>query len=204
MVVFNELYISEDGNRLVVGCSIRDLSIYAGMHISRIYIEHYVNALTSGEPSSKAIQIYDDAEAKTPLKEVRASLDASDARVEEMFGLRTFSGGLFYAIVECDGELDAAAAGLPCGYDEARAVGVVLDWCLVYTVGMRYIAEMNRRCSDPCRDMSGFDGFVVLWHSMRIASESGDYRVLEDVWKKFIRIAGTGGRYVSGGCGCGK
>lgn len=207
MVIFSELALSEDGSRLSVECSVRDLSIYDGMYIKSIAVEHYANAQVSGEPSEKAIRIFDNTDvdkADKTAKSVRTYLDASDARVKTMFGLSSFSGGLFYIIVECDGDLGAAVAGLPCGYDETRDTGVILDWCLLYKIGMNYIAEMNCRCHSECRDLSGFDGFVILWHSIRVASESKDLTMLKTLWKKFTRIVGTGGKHISSNCGCGK
>lgn len=204
MVIFSELALSEDGSRLSVECSVRDLSIYDGMYIKSIAVEYYANAQVSGEPSEKAIHIFDNAGADKTVKYVRTYLDASDARVKKMFELSTFSGGLFYIIVECDGELGAAVAGLPCGYDETRDTGVILDWCLLYRIGMNYIAEMNCKCHSECRNLSGFDGFVILWHSIRVASESKDLTMLNTLWKKFLRVVWTVGKNISSNCGCGK
>lgn len=203
MVIFSELSLSEDGSRLSVECSVRDLSIYDGMYIKSIAVEYYANAQVSGEPS-EAIRIFDNAGADKTVKYVRTYLDASDARVKKMFELSTFSGGLFYIIVECDGELGAAVAGLPCGYDETRDTGVILDWCLLYRIGMNYIAEMNCKCHSECRNLSGFDGFVILWHSIRVASESKDLTMLKTLWKKFLRVVWTVGKNISSNCGCGK
>lgn len=204
MVIFSELALSEDGSRLSVECSVRDLSIYDGMYIKSIAVEYYANAQVSGELSEKAIRIFDNAGADKTVKYVRTYLDASDARVKKMFELSTFSGGLFYIIVECDGELGAAVAGLPCGYDETRDTGVILDWCLLYRIGMNYIAEMNCKCHSECRNLSGFDGFVILWHSIRVASESKDLTMLKTLWKKFLRVVWTVGKNISSNCGCGK
>ena len=204
MVIFSELALSEDGSRLSVECSVRDLSIYDGMYIKSIAVEYYANAQVSGEPSEKAIRIFDNAGADNTVKYVRTYLDASDARVKKMFELSTFSGGLFYIIVECDGELGAAVAGLPCGYDETRDTGVILDWFLLYRIGMNYIAEMNCKCHSECRNLSGFDGFVILWHSIRVASESKDLTMLKTLWKKFLRVVWTVRKNISSNCGCGK
>ena len=192
MVIFSELALSEDGSRLSVECSVRDLSIYDGMYIKSIAVEYYANAQVSGEPSEKAIRIFDNAGADKTVKYVRTYLDASDARVKKMFELSTFSGGLFYIIVECDGELGAAVAGLPCGYDETRDTGVILDWCLLYRIGMNYIAEMNCKCHSECRNLSGFE------------SESKDLTMLKTLWKKFLRVVWTVGKNISSNCGCGK
>ena len=204
MVIFSELALSEDGSRLSVECSVRDLSIYDGMYIKSIAVEYYANAHVSGQPSETPIRIFDNAGADNTVKYVRTYLDASDARVKKMFELSTFSGGLFYIIVECDGELGAAVAGLPCGYDETRDTGVILDWCLLYRIGMNYIAEMNCKCHSECRNLSGFDGFVILWHSIRVASESKDLTMLKTLWKKFLRVVWTVRKNISSNCGCGK
>lgn len=82
MVIFSELALSEDGSRLSVECSVRDLSIYDGMYIKSIAVEYYANAQVSGEPSEKSIRIFDNAGADKTVKYVRTYLDASDARVK--------------------------------------------------------------------------------------------------------------------------
>lgn len=204
MVTFSELGLTEDGKRLVVECSVKNLSIYSGMYIRRILVEYYANALPSGAPSDKVIQIYDNFWSDKSVREVRAVLEASNKECVEKFGISDFSGGLFYVIVECDGELGAAAVSLPCGYDDTTDIGVVLDWCLLHRIGMRHIAAMNRDCRDSCSDITGFEDFVILWHSLRIAAEAADYRMLEKIWGRFLRIAGTPGASVTSGCGCGK
>lgn len=203
MVLFNELRITENGDGIDIGCFVEDLEIYSKMYIKRVLLEYYVNALPSGEPSNKAIVLYENAEDIETIRAVNVHIDASDEDVKKNFGISSFSGGIFYAIVECDGTLSASTSSMSCGYDEARDTGVILDWRRLYADGMRHIAGMNLPCGDRCRDEGGFDAFVVTWNALRLAIASCDYRFVERIWTKYLRQLGAGSQAVSG-CGCGK
>lgn len=201
MVDFNELALSADRKSLVVECSIDGLGVYSGMYIRTVYVEYYGNGIVPGTPSDKSILLYDAED--TSARHLRLSLSADSTECREKFGVSNFAGGLFLVTVDCDGTLGAGAAELPCGYDVYRDTAVVFDQCLLYEVGMQNIAYAN---SDRgCTDMSGFNNFVITWHMLRIASEAGDYPMIDRMWRRFLCGFASGGvRTGVSVCGCNK
>lgn len=202
MVIFNELRLSEDKSEILVDCFMENLSVYDKMYIDTIYVEYYKNARTDGELSDKAIQIYSNEDKDMEVKAVRAKLSI-DKSVIETFGITTFENGLFYVVVQCDGTPGTELFTLPCGYDDTKDVGVVLDWKRMYEIGMQYVAEMNRGCN-PCGDWSGFDDFILIWNSLKVAIAACDFKMVEKLWNKFLRHISSNSDTIAVSCGCRK
>lgn len=204
MVLFNELRIADDKQSLLVECYIEGLGIYSGMYIKEIYVDYYKNALTSGVPSDKAIQIYDNTNTDTSVNAVRACLLASNSDVETNFGITDFDSGMFYVYVYCDGTLPASVSTLPCGFDDASDIGVIVDWKKMYEIGMQFVSTLSGVCYDPCKNPLGFDNFVLVWNALRLAISTCDYSLAEKIWEKFIRYYNPSTMAGGAGCGCNK
>lgn len=204
MVIFNELRLSSDKSNLIVDCFIEGLAIYNDMWIKSVYIEYYKNALASGDPSENAIQVYNNEDEITTIKAVRTCLSYTSSQVADKFGIKTFDDGLFYVIVDCGGTPAADTSTYPCGYDETRTTGVILDWQHIYEYGMQYISQVAHDCANPCMDMAGLDNFIITWNTLKLAVSTCDFTLVEKVYMKFLRYAGIGTGYISSGCGCGK
>lgn len=199
MVVFNELTLSEDKKSLIVECSIDELNIYSDMYIKSVLVEYYGNSIVPGTPSDKSILLYESDDAS--IRNLRLTLSADNEECGTKFGITDFNGGLFLITVDCDGTLGAGAGILPCGYDVYRDTAAVFDECLLYEVGMQNIAYITDK--GECADMTSFNHFVTMWHTLRIASESGDFSMLSRLWKKFIRNYTVDGVSASVSvCGC--
>ena len=202
MVIFNDLRLTDEKDKIVVDCFIEGLFIYANMYIKSIYVEYYKNALLSGDPSDKAIQIYSNTD--TSVQAVRVCLSNTDTQVKENFGIESFDDGLYYIIVDCDGELSSDTSTYPCGYDETRDTGVVLDWQRIYEIGMSYITQYNNSCFNPCQSLDGFDNFIIAWNSLRLAISICDFSLLKKVYEKILRFAGNADVVSVSSCGCNK
>lgn len=202
MVIFNELRISDDKQSLTIDCAVEGLDIYSDMYIKNIYLEYYKNASTYGVPSTKAIKVYDD-EDSLESKAVRICVDAAELALHSDFGTATFDKGLFYVIVNCDGDLPADVSLLSCGMDNTVDVGVALDWKRIYQVGMQYISSLNAKCFDACGDLTGYKSFVLIWYALRFAISSCDYVQVERTWENFLKIYSNNNTPLfSAGCGC--
>ena len=202
MIVFNELRLSEDKKNLIVSCGIEDLNIYDGLYIDTVYLEYYKNMQSSGSPSEKAILLYDHGE--TGMDEQALQICFDESLITENFGTTKFEGGVFYVIVRCDGPASALAnlGTMACGFDNTVDIGVVVDWQMLYAVGMQHIAKLSTSCDFDCADSTGFSSFSILWNAIKLAISTCDYNVLEKLWDKFIRISVKNGIRISSGCGC--
>lgn len=202
MVTFNELRISDDYGCLIIDCEVERVDIYKDMHIQSIYLEYYKNANAASMPSSKAVCVYDDEAGTKKKKAVRLSVRPADLHDMNM-GAGTLQKGLFYVIVQCDGELPASIVNYPCGYDETKKIGAILDWKSFYNIGMSYVNSLFNGCN-PCPDLTGFEHFAVLWNALKMALSTCDWNLVSDLWEKFL-LSPSNPFMVSGfhsNCGC--
>lgn len=210
MVTFNELRICEDGNYLIVDCEIDNVDVYKDMYIQNIYLEHYKDASALGMPGENAYLLYENKCDDAFVKGKRIVFPKSDLGYTK-FGLSSFDGEVFYVIVECGGTPTADVAYMPCGADDTKTIGAVLDWGLFYRRGMGYIASLFDDCGNPCQPTDEFEHFILLWNALRLAIETCDWETVKDLWDKFRLAKGdktSGGQSVFSsrmtGCGCGR
>lgn len=207
MVIFNDLRISDDKQSLIVDCFIENLNVYSGMYIKEIAVDYYKNVETSGTASEDAITIYENRTDDTSVKAVRACLTVDEIKKHETFGAAKLAGGLFYVFVTCEAESSAAVAALgtlPCGYDQTSDIGIVPDWELLYRIGLKNINDMAFACFDKCNDSTNFIQFLLLWSSLKLAMNSCEYAIVEDVWDRILKLFSfdENGVSIVNGCGC--
>ena len=73
MIQFNELRISQSGDRLIIDVSVKDLEYYTNVYLSEILIDTQDTYTESG-PSSKAIS----KKIENNLKSIRLELSTAD------------------------------------------------------------------------------------------------------------------------------
>lgn len=203
MVVFNDLRLADDKNSLLVDCFVEDLNIYENVYITEIAVDYYKNVETSGVASDKAIVIFNNDTPDTSIKAVHACLTKETlAEHSETFGTDTFDGGLFYVFVTCSDTVSAAAASLPCGYDDVVDIGVVPDWKMLYEIGMNYTMRMAGKCFDECADQADFIQFLLIWNSLKMAIDTCEFALIEKVWDRILRLYRHTPMTFSAGCGC--
>lgn len=205
MVIFNDLRMSDCKRKLLIDCAIEDLDVYSGMYINAIYVENYRTASVAAMPSEKSTLVWENTKSDSRVRSVR--LEVSTLALDsDTFTGDTFDGELFYVIVQCDGDASAiarVAASLPCGADDTFDVGVILDWEAVYSRGMQYVSMFANKCNSSCDLPIGFEDFIILWNSLRLAISTCDWDLVAKLWPRFL----YGGGYGSVGgtknvCGC--
>lgn len=202
MVVFNELRITDDKQKLIIDLAIKSLPVYANMYVKTVYLDYYKNVVTMGTPSAKAIQVYNNSGNDSSVKSFRGAVDAQDLALVPGIGVSDFDKGLFYVIVDCDGQLDPQAALMGCGSDNTKDIGVTLDWYYVYKQGMQFISKMNSKCFSICEEDGSVRHFLMVYHMLRLAVEACDYDQLQMTWEKFLRASGNQSKLGPSGCGC--
>ena len=210
MVIFNELRIKEDGACLIVDCEIENVDVYAGMYIDSIYIDYYKNTSSVSMPSGKAFLLWENKTSDTSIRNRRVSMPVSDlARTQ--FGISRFDDGLFYVIVNCGGTPSSDIRYYPCGADDPKRIGVVLDWRAFYQRGMSYVNSIVGACGSRnfCDSPDGFEDFIILWNALKLAISTCDWMLVKDLWEKFLKApySASGGSVTPvrpSGCGCGR
>lgn len=197
MITFDDLRISEDKKTLSVLCHISDYEIYDNMYIKEVYLEYYKNRGTIGVPSSKAIKIYENTQSSSSVRSL--ALSVPDSVLDSgLLGVSTFDKEMFYVYVICDGTLPASVATMGCGYDETTKVGIVIDWLMVYQMGMGYVARMAKKCGN-CDLADDFEHYILLWNAIKLAVETTDWEQMEILWP-ILAHSGAGKPFND--CGC--
>lgn len=189
MVTFNDLRISEDGQTLVVDCSV-DTSAYPAAYITSIVLDYYKNVSTFGTPSSKAYTVYE----RTATTKTTARFEINIGTVVKKitnFGTNSFSNGIFHIIVKCKDNTTYTTE-----------VGIALDWYLLYTLGMTMVNEHVTRNDGICSDHAHWEQFVLLWFALKLAIETGSYLQVESLWDEFLGVHLGMASGSSVPCGC--
>lgn len=205
MVTFNELRISDERDCLIIDIEVERVDVFKNMYIDSVYLEYYKNASVMGVPGEKAVLVYSNQGNDTSVKAKRLyyRLDSYDAT---KMGITSFDNGLFYVIVNLGGTPGSQAAYMPCGTDEPRRVGAILDWKAFYERGMQYVNSLFNGCN-ACPDLTGFEHFAVLWNALKMAISTCDWRLVSDLWDKFLLASADTTLTITtrsgvSGCGC--
>ncbi len=202
MVSFNELRIRRNRDRLIIDCSIDDITIYSGMYIKKVELYDYKNASSAGDPvdSQKVYTVYSNADDDASVQAIRKCVDiaaVSDAGI----GISTFRNGIFFVRVTCDGTLPAEVSQYACGTDDVVATAVVPDWEALYFRGMDYIAGLSG-CGKICDPSLEMQQFIITWFSIKLALEARDFDQLALMWERFLKFSQASSMPVSTPCGC--
>ena len=203
MITFNELRISDNSGCLIIDCEVEQVDVYKNMFIQSIYIEYYKNANPASMPSEKALCVYDNTTSDVKVRAKRLNVRLDTIAKSDM-GVTTFDNGLFYVIVNCGGDPNYTVLNMPCGYDDTRRLGVILDWKALYTRGMQYVNSLFNGCNS-CPDLTGFEHFAVLWNALRMAISTCDWNLVNELWDKFLLAPSnpfTSSVAKVSGCGC--
>jgi hypothetical protein len=201
MVKFDELRISEDGRFLTVECHVENYDMYREMYIESIYLEYYKNRGAAGL-SDKALLLFENHNT-TPsdVRGVRKCISVDD--LPSWFDCGGFEGGLFYVYVTCNGNptpAHLAEMERNCTFDNAKDIGVIVDWKMLYRMIMPLVAQYASSCT-PCEDITGFGHMILMWYAFKYAVETCDWTTVDRLWGEFA--GDTVGTVSRGGCGCG-
>jgi len=206
MVTFNELRIDDTRDCLIIDVEVQQVDVFKNMYLDTIYLEYYKNATQTGLPSDKAVVAWQNEKTdKTRTKAVRQYYRLKQDDASKM-GVTSFDNGLFYVIVCLGGDPSYQVLNMPCGTDEPRRIGAILDWKAFYNRGMQYVNSLFNGCN-PCPDLTGFEHFAVLWNALKMALSTCDWPLVSDLWDKFLLAPEVITTYAavtpkSSGCGC--
>lgn len=200
MVIFNELRICDDGNKLIIDVSIDSASVYDNMYIKGISVIWYKDMSASASLSSGDI-VYQNTVPDITVRNKRLTVNANELLHVLQTNNNSFKGGLVYVLVECDGTLPASISTYPCGADEKIKIAAAPDWKTVYSMGMGYVYDLFDDCSKQCKSMGGFENFVLLWNALKLAIAACDWDTVSSIWDKLNFVPSASG-VVSSGCGC--
>lgn len=204
MIIFDQLRISDDGNRMYINAHVNKASYFDNIYIKSITImtSEKVSETSPEVPTSD--YIYSE-EFGDNIKEVNIVLTANDfLRKWETdpnamaFNRSDMSSTLFFVYIECkaDGALDPC---IPCRLDEKTTLGVVFDENILYQRVMDYTKDLVADCSEH----TAFIDFILLWNAFKAAIETEHYIAAIKFFNMLFGKIGKGGYTgVIKGCGC--
>ncbi len=189
MITFNDIRITTDDPRLLSIDIIDETD-----SIEDVTIVFYSDMGDDGTYDSDKVY-YHEVDAETEdVHHYSAELSVSDIKDACEMELDSFEKSLFYVIIRT---IDAETE------DVHAYTAVIPDWLAVYNLGMPFVAQIAAFGFDRCEHSAGFEEYIVLWNALQMAFSSGDYAQIDMLWKRFLRLSGSGAAY-AGGCPCSK
>lgn len=208
MVVFDQLRLSDDAQRMYINVHVNTSVYFTKMYIKRLVIvtsDKVTKASCRGKYPTDAdgnpkdyiyLKEFDDytkeAELVLTAYDFMRTWETELSKID--FKKGDMSKTLFFVYVECEGTV---AADTPCGRDEPVTVGVTFDDKMLYQKTMGYVKELTEECKVPM----AFTNFILLWHAFKAAVVTEHFLDAIKYWKMLFDEYG-GEAVTTKGCGC--
>lgn len=214
MIHFNELRYSKDNKYLVIDTAIDSQYYYDNVIIDSIIIDNQDTFVSNG-PSSTPIYTYKvpDTYSKTystpeecncnplrikedesycftydleSMKHVRLKLPLNALKID-------YCSDILFVYVIATG---TPAADTPCGFDNSKIMGTVVNLQGIYNNMLLYIKEIESSCSIP----RAFIDSILKFKAIEVGIKTGNYPLVIKYWKKFF--SGKRNISITKTCGC--
>lgn len=163
MVIFNEAYLTNDFNHLVLDVQIDPQDFYKDIKIESIQIDTQANYNPLG-PSDKVINNL-----------CRSDLDTKHFR--ETFDVDMLSNSIFFIWVITSGEYQD---GTPCSTKDTYHLCVIYNPYVLYKQGMNYIT------GNECYPSQQFIDFMLKNYAFELAIKTGNYTKAIEYWERYF------------------
>lgn len=193
MVIFDQLRISDDGNRMYINIHVNRADYFKDRYLDYMIIKtaKQVSETEISPSTSDGENVY-ILTFDGNLKEADIVLQPNDFNLN--FAKNNFSADLFFVYVVCK-EVKADPC-TPCPLAELTTLGVTFDEVLLYQKVMQFTRELNQDCEIPQNLLD----LILLWYGFKAAIETEHYTVAIDFWKRLF--GGKNTIVTSKGCGC--
>lgn len=197
-VIFDQLRVADDGKFLYIDAHVSDASYFESRYIKHVIIK------TAGQVSESEISpsasdgdnVYSTTLSGTQ-REVHLALQPVD--LNEHFGKNSFSSDLFFVYVVCEETTPNECT--PCELSNLTTLGTTFDTNLLYQKMLDY----SRELADDCNVPDGFVDFILGYHALDAAIQTGHYIPAIKFWNQLFDMSyGYNGGSTNGskGCGC--
>lgn len=186
-VIFDQLKISDGGDRLYIDIHVNNASVYSDFYLDTLTVvtADKVKEMTSlASPTKDFIYKYtfsgnqkgstitlDKSSFDAAVVNTNSSgqaIDSSIAIADTAYTKASFAGEMFFVYVKCK---RTGSTDLPCNVGGLYNVGVIFDTELLYQKAMAHTKEL----ADTCGVSKGFTDFILLWNAFKAAVETGHY-----------------------------
>lgn len=200
MLHFNELKYSKDNKYIIIDVAVDSQDYYENIVIDSIVIDNQDTYISNG-PSSTPIYIYQVLDAYDKTYSVPEECSCGPVRVNEdesycfTYGLDTmkhvrlelpldtlgvdlYSDILFVYVIATG----TPAADTPCGFDNSKIMGTVVNLQGIYNNMLSYIRQVENNCSIP----KEFIDSILRFKAIEVGIKTGNYPLVIKYWKKFF------------------
>lgn len=202
MVLFDQLRISDDGQRLYINVHVNKADYFKNMYIDSIVVmtADKVSETAPGTPTSDYVYIKKVEGNAKELDLVLTSLDLTKSWETDpkamAFNKADMSNTLFFVYIKCKGTPGECT---PCRLDEETTLGVVFDENVLYQRVINYTKELVADCSVPTE----FTDFILLWNAFKAAVETEHYVAAIKFYNKLFGVVRSGySNNIIKTCGC--
>ena len=187
MVLFDQLRISDDGQRLYINVHVNKADYFKNMYIDSVVImaADKVSETAPGTPTSDYVYKKEIEGNTKELDLVLTPLDLTKSWETDpkaiIFNRADMSNTLFFVYIKCKGTPGECT---PCRLDEETTLGVVFDENVLYQRVMDYTKELVADCSVPTE----FTDFILLWNAFKAAIETEHYVAAIKFYNKLFGI----------------
>jgi hypothetical protein len=202
MILFDQLRISDDGQRLYINAHVNKADYFKNMYIDSVVIMTADKVSETAPETPTSDYIY-KKEIEGNVKEldlVLTSLDFTKSWETDpkamAFNMADMSNTLFFVYIKCKGTPGECT---PCRFDEETTLGVVFDENVLYQRVMNYTKELVADCSIPTE----FTDFILLWNAFKAAIETEHYVAAIKFYNKLFGVVRSGySNNIIKTCGC--
>ena len=213
-VIFDQLRISDDGNKLYINAHVNTADYFDNAYLDCITIKtsDYISETNPKDYSHNYIyrkNFEAGTEKEVNLVLTKADFDAaySNYNSEEELIINenkphatisfdgTLSNTLLFVYVKIDENISPCT---PCILDEPVTVGVTFNTKLLYQNMMGYTKELANTCEIP----KGFTDYILTYNAFKAAVDTGHYGPAIDFWKQLFGDSSNTTYGTKKGCGC--
>lgn len=187
MVLFDQLRISDDGQRLYINVHVNKADYFKNMYIDSVVImtADKVSETAPETPTSDYVYKKEIEGNTKELDLVLTPLDLTKSWETDpkaiAFNRADMSNTLFFVYIKCKGTPGECS---PCRLDEETTLGVVFDENVLYQRVMDYTKELVADCSVPTE----FTDFILLWNAFKAAIETEHYVAAIKFYNKLFGV----------------
>ena len=187
MVLFDQLRISDDGQRLYINVHVNKADYFKNMYIDSVVImtADKVSETAPGTPTSDYVYKKEIEDNTKELDLVLTPLDLTKSWETDpkaiAFNRADMSNTLFFVYIKCKGTPGECT---PCRLDEETTLGVMFDENMLYQRVMDYTKELVADCSVPTE----FTDFILLWNAFKAAIETEHYIAAIKFYNKLFGV----------------
>lgn len=202
-VIFDQLRISDDGEKMFINAHVSTASYFDNVYIDSITIMTSDKVSETLPESSTQEYIY-TKKVEGEEKEINLVLTSTDfTKTWEtdpnamVFKKADMSNTLFFVYIKVKGTPDECT---PCALDKEVTLGVVFNEGVLYQRIMDYTKELVREC---CNIPVGFVDFILLWNAFKASVNTGHYIAAIKFFNMLFGNVKDGGHVLTTkGCSC--